>query len=64
MEYSIETCLDVADFLQRIDEFRDKYKKNKLPLIKGYIKRNKNDYVITSQKNDNQIIITESNGII
>jgi hypothetical protein len=42
MEYSIETCLDVADFLERIDEFKkDKYKKNKLPLIKGYIKRKK-----------------------
>ncbi|MGI3136281.1 MAG: exodeoxyribonuclease VII large subunit [Candidatus Phytoplasma vitis] len=57
MKYSIETCLDVADFLQRIDEFKDKYKKNKLPLIKGYIKRNqKGNFVITSQKNDNQEI--------
>uniref|UniRef100_UPI00254AA482 exodeoxyribonuclease VII large subunit n=1 Tax=Candidatus Phytoplasma sp. AldY-WA1 TaxID=2852100 RepID=UPI00254AA482 len=42
---------------ERIDEFRDKYKKNKLPLIKGYIKRNqKKNLVITSQKNDNQQI--------
>ncbi|MGI3136458.1 MAG: exodeoxyribonuclease VII large subunit [Candidatus Phytoplasma vitis] len=57
MKYSIEeTCVDVADFLERIDEFKDKYKNNKLPLIKGYIKRNQNDYVITSQKNDNKHI--------